>query len=110
MEEEMADQTTPLGDEFGEFGVLVHTITKSNKEQIRISLNEYRGSEYIDIRSFFQVEGLFKPSRRGITLPTRLYATLLDGVIELGPLLGFDATAPETDDLDGDSDASRAGN
>ena len=77
----MVNEGTPPGDEFGEFGVLVHTIVKSTREQVRISLNEYKGAEYIDVR----------PTRRGITLPTRLYPDLLEGVLELGPLLGFDA-------------------
>ena len=87
----MVNEGTPPGDEFGEFGVLVHTIVKSTREQVRISLNEYKGAEYIDVRSFYQADGGFRPSRRGITLPIRLYPDLLEGVLELGPLLGFDA-------------------
>lgn len=87
----MVDEGTPPGDEFGQFGVPVHTIHKNNREQIRSSLNEYKGAEYIDVRSFYEANGSFRPSRRGITLPTRLYPELLVGVLELGPLLGLDA-------------------
>ena len=99
----MVNQGTPPGDEFSEFGIPVHTIIKGRREQIRISLNEYKGSEYIDLRSFFQAEKGFNPTRRGITIPIRMYANLLEGALELGPLLGFDTPDPSPATQDGNA-------
>jgi hypothetical protein len=87
----MLDRETPMGDDFGEFGIPVHTLQKNNREQVRISLNEYKGVEYIDIRIFYQAKDEFKPTRRGVTVPKRLYPELLQGMIELGHMLGFEA-------------------
>tara|TARA_Y100000588_G_C13349409_1_gene541712 strand:- start:19 stop:318 length:300 start_codon:yes stop_codon:yes gene_type:complete len=74
----------------GEYGVLIHSIEKRKTEQVRISLSEYSGNEYIDIRSFYLDRGSseFKPTRRGVTLPTSAFPELLQGVIELGNTLG----------------------
>ena len=83
----MDDDATDTGA-FGEFGVPACVIPKNRREEVRIGLNEYKGVEYIDIRSFFLAPDGFRPSRRGITLPTRLYRDLLLGIVELGALLG----------------------
>ena len=75
-------------DAFGEFGVAAHVIQKSASEQVRIGINEYRGREYIDIRGFFDSGEGYRPTKRGVTVPTRLYPELLRGVLELGLTLG----------------------
>ena len=87
------DDTTNL-DAFGEFGVPAHVIEKNSREQVRIGISEFSGNEYIDIRTFFQSPDGFRPTRRGVTVPTRLYPELLKGVIELGWALGM--IDPET--------------
>ena len=73
-----------------EFVVLIHAIQKRRTEQARISLSEYSGTEYIDIRSFYleRESTEYKPSRKGVTLPTAAFPELLRGVIELGNTLG----------------------
>ena len=76
-------------DAFGEFGVPIHVIEKNPKEQIRISLNEFHGYEYIDVRSFYFAPDGFRPSRKGVTLPKALYGELLKGILELGGALGL---------------------
>lgn len=80
-----------------DFGVPVHVIEKRKNEQLRISINEYKGHQYIDIRSFFRTDEEFLPSRKGVTLKVDDYPELLNGVILLGQTLGFDL-----DDLEGE--------
>jgi hypothetical protein len=73
-----------------EFGVPVHVIPKGPREQIRISLNEYRGFDYIDIRSFYLSDHGYRPSKKGVTLKKDLYPELFRGIMQLGETLGFD--------------------
>ncbi len=80
-----------------EFGVPIHVIAKNDREQIRISLNEYHGAEYIDIRQFFLVQDGFRPTKKGVTLRKDLFPELLSGIIQLGDTLGFDWKQIEAD-------------
>ena len=73
------------------FGVPVYMFSKSQREQIRISLNEYLGFDYIDIRTFYLVEDGFRPSKKGITIKKDLYPELFRGITDLGDMLGYDA-------------------
>lgn len=73
------------------YGIPVHTFDKNKKERIRIALNEYKGHQYIDIRTFYLSDGEYKPSQKGVTLKTELYPELLKGVMELADVLGIDA-------------------
>lgn len=72
-----------------EFGVPVHAFLKSQREQIRISLNEYKGHEYIDIRSFYESDGVFRPSKKGVTLRVELLPELLHGIAHLSQIIGI---------------------
>ena len=88
----MAAPAQDEGNIAGEFGVLVHSIMKGN-DQVRISVSEFKGKEYIDIRTFYlpndaDDEG-YKPTKRGVTVPTDSYWDLLKGVVELGNTLGL---------------------
>ena len=93
------DETVDL-DAFGEFGVPAHVIEKNSREQVRIGVSEYSGNEYIDIRSFFRSPKGFRPTRRGVTIPTRLYPELLKGIIELGWALGMIDPAALSDGME----------
>ncbi len=83
----MDDESSESGD-FGEFGVPAYVIRKNRRQEIRIGLNEYKGTEYVDVRVFYRTDDGFRPSNRGVTLSTELYHELLRGVLELGALLG----------------------
>lgn len=80
-----------------DYGVPVYTFEKNKREQIRISINEFKGTEYIDIRTFYQENGQFKPSGKGVTLKKELYPELLKGVLELADVLGIDLPSLEED-------------
>ena|GEM_PF-4883501 len=72
-----------------EFGVPVHVFFKSDREQIRISLNEYKGYEYIDIRIFYRSYEGFRPSPKGITLRKELLPELVRGIAQLSQIVGL---------------------
>lgn len=76
-----------------EFGIPVHMFDKNSREQIRISLNEYMGFEYIDIRVFYKSDEGYRPTKKGVTLSKDLYAELFLGVLQLGEALGIDEQA-----------------
>lgn len=76
-----------IGDEFG---VPIYIIERNNREQLRIGLNEYLGTNYIDIRIFYLKDGKYLPSRKGITISKDQYFDLLRGIISLGETLGYD--------------------
>jgi len=104
----MATEIPDDGDISGEYGTLVQAIQRGRRNQVRISLSEYKGREYIDIRNFYvgREDGAqYRPTSRGVTLPTEAYGELLKGVIELGATLGLvdPETLPDLDIRSGDT-------
>jgi hypothetical protein len=77
-----------VGDD--SFGIVVYEFEKNGREIIRIGLNEYQGHEYVDLRIYYEKEGSYLPSKKGVTMAKDLYPALLEGVIELGKALGYD--------------------
>jgi hypothetical protein len=80
-----------------EYGILINSFSKNAREEIRISINEYKGTKYIDIRTFFREkeDGDFKASKKGVTLSVEKYPEFLECIIQLGESLGFDMPAGE---------------
>ena len=80
-------------DDDGKYGVLVHLIQKSQRQQVRISLSEFNDDEAIDIRQFYIPRGEegsdYRPTTRGVRLPISSYWELLKGVVELGNIMGL---------------------
>ena len=61
-------------------------VEKREGERIRIGFNEYEGREYIDIRQYFQnEEGEWRPTKKGVTLPTDRLQELKDEIARLSP-------------------------
>jgi len=57
----------------------VHDIEKRDNEIIRISIKEYKGYEYVDIRQHYKNDdGEFLPTKKGVTFNPEL----IDEVIE----------------------------
>jgi len=82
-----------------EYGVLVHSFSKNAREQIRIAINEFRGSRYIDVRIFFLDDNKYMPTKKGVTLAIDQYPELLSGIIQLGETLGYDIFAGGQNDV-----------
>lgn len=60
---------------------VVHTFNRNDKEFVQISISEWRGSKYVDIRIFFEDErGGIVPTKKGITIKSALVAELIDGL------------------------------
>lgn len=78
-----------------DFGVPIYTFARSGSEEIRISLNEYKGHEYIDLRVFYKSPSGFLPTKRGLTLKREHVLELIQGVAELANVLGIDLTEEE---------------
>lgn len=59
--------------------MLIGEIQKNLKERIRVSMEEYRGHKFIDLRVYFEAEsGEWKPTKKGIALNS----DSIDAVIE----------------------------
>ncbi len=60
-------------------------INKSDTNAIRIGLNEYEGTQYVDIRLMFRNDNSDKwlPSKKGTTVPLRLWPEFREAVASL---------------------------
>ncbi len=58
--------------------MLIKEIQKNTREVIRISVQEFKGTNVVDVRVFFQINGDWVPTRKGISLTE----SVLDEVIE----------------------------
>lgn len=59
------------------------TITELEKGEdiVRVSLTEFRGRQYIDVRLFYMDgEGNWKPTKKGITLSPEMMRTVREAV------------------------------
>ncbi len=54
-------------------------IEKNALEQIQIEMKEYRKKKYLDIRTYYQSDGEWKPSKKGVTI----HPENLDKLIEI---------------------------
>ncbi len=60
-------------------GVVLGEILKSETDKIVISLKEYKGHKYIDVRTFFQDDdGNYLPTKKGITISPKFVDTLIN--------------------------------
>lgn len=53
---------------------IISAFQKNETEEVRLTLREYKGKSYLDLRVFFKSQGMeaFKPTRKGLTLPAEL--------------------------------------
>ena len=68
----MADESKTLGiigiDEHGEASV---------REPVFVNLSAYKNSRYLDLRKFYQKDGAWLPSTKGVTLQAEQFDKLL---------------------------------
>ena len=48
---------------------LITKMEKNSQEEIHFSLQEYRGTDLLDIRVYFDDSGKKKPTKKGISIP-----------------------------------------
>ncbi|MBN1150294.1 transcriptional coactivator p15/PC4 family protein [candidate division WOR-3 bacterium] len=58
-------------------------IEKSSLEQIQIEMKEYKKKKYLDIRTYYQSEGEWKPSKKGVTIHPENLDSLLEIISEI---------------------------
>ncbi len=52
---------------------LIYSFQKNSQEEVRVSLSEYKGHNYIDFRIYFKDEdGEFKPTKKGLAIAPNL--------------------------------------
>jgi hypothetical protein len=73
-----------------QYGILIHSFNKNIREQVRVSINEYMGKKYLDIRVFYKKDDRYLPSKKGVTIPEEHYPDLLEGIVLLGETQGYD--------------------
>tara|TARA_R110000824_G_scaffold266063_3_gene455042 strand:+ start:5160 stop:5375 length:216 start_codon:yes stop_codon:yes gene_type:complete len=57
-------------------------IKKNSKEKFIVSINEYEGHKYIDVRVYYQDrEGEYKPTKKGIALSPKVVKEVMELVI-----------------------------
>jgi hypothetical protein len=50
----------------------------SVREPVKVSLSSYKNARYLDIRKFYEKDGEWLPTQKGITLSGDLFDQLLD--------------------------------
>ena len=59
-------------------------IPKNSFEQLRLSLAEYEGHQYVDVRVYFlNDDGEFVPTRKGVTVSPKKWGLFKAGIEEL---------------------------
>ncbi len=86
---QLKDGVTRLGDVMSG-DKLVARIKKTDRAEVRIGTNIYRGQALIYLRTFALLEAgasEWKPTPKGVSLRVHLYPKLLEGVEALGPVV-----------------------
>lgn len=62
--------------------MLIATIPKNTLDEVRVSLSEYKGHHYLDIRVFTELDGKPEkgPTKKGITLRPELLGELREAL------------------------------
>ena len=75
-----------------DYGIPIYEFEKTSWKRIRFHVQEYCGTEFLDIREFFKDKksGEWRPTTKGITVQPHLYAELLNGVVQSAEALGLE--------------------
>ena len=69
--------------------MLIAEIEKKKRERIRVSIEEYMGSTFIDCRVYFQDEsGQWHPTKKGIALAEECIGEVIDALEKARSELG----------------------
>lgn len=67
---------------------LVAKFEKNSKEEVRVSVDEFRGRKIINIRVYYRdPAGQWLPGKQGVALSVDRYRDLADAVLQLGEWL-----------------------
>ena len=72
----------------------VHVFSKNARERIEVSLMEYKGAQYVDLRVFYEADGNeWKPSKKGICVSVGLLDELEVAMAKLKKLVRAESAA-----------------
>ena len=67
---------------------IVYSFQKNATEQVWVSMSEYKGKDYIDLRVYFQDDdGEYKPTKKGLALSPHLLPELEAAIMKLKEVL-----------------------
>ena len=63
---------------------IIKDIDKGNGEILRIEITEFKGSKYLNIRTWYtdKESGEYKPTQKGVAIKPELYSELKQGIID----------------------------
>ncbi|CAB3759343.1 transcriptional coactivator p15/PC4 family protein [Paraburkholderia solisilvae] len=62
-------------------GTLILEVQKNSRERVRISIDQYKGHEYVNIRTWYvDAAGEYRPTKNGVTLKPQLIPQLMQGL------------------------------
>ncbi len=67
---------------------LITRMEKNSQEEIRFSLQEYRGTELIDIRVYYDAGDVIKPTKKGISIPLERFDKFADCIENVKKRIG----------------------
>jgi len=62
--------------------LLIKEIQKNTREVIRINVQEFKGTNVVDVRVFFQINDDWVPTRKGISLTESVLDEVIEGLEE----------------------------
>ena len=57
-------------------------IKKNSQEIIRIENKQYKGSDFIDIRVFYEKDGEYLPTKKGISFNPKIAQDVVEGIMD----------------------------
>jgi hypothetical protein len=62
---------------------IIKDIEKNATNKIRVSITEFKGNNYIDVRVYYEDEGgEYKPTKKGVTFRPDQISQLMDGLLQ----------------------------
>ena len=78
---------------------LIAGLPKGSGEEVRVSLSEFKGKQYIDLRVYFENdEGEWKPTKKGVALHVGQFNKLMDALKEAEDALRENGLLPEDEE------------
>lgn len=80
-----------------EYPQILTTVSRSDTERVQVSINEYRGKKYLDLRVYYTTDdGInWNPTKKGVTFSPDKLADLKEAVIKAMAELGVEEEAIE---------------
>jgi len=77
----------------------IKNIQKNKTEQIRITLNEFKGYQLANLRVYFKTEDdeEYKPTKKGISFQANLLPEIIEGLTQAEKELGAEKPGAKTE-------------